>query len=93
METSFILFVALMFILYWMAYYDMITTVPGEYQYITEKISSDAWEAWEKGILYKTYQICEEGKRCGWEKMKQPVYSTVCNDGHTKTEEHIVRIQ
>lgn len=91
METDVLIAIIVFWlVIFWITYYDMTTTVPGEYQTITEKISS---EVWENCSLYKTYQFCEDGKRCGWEKMKQPVYSTVCNDGHTKTEEHIVRIQ
>ena len=92
METDvLIMIIVFWLVLWWIAYYDMTTTVPGEYQTITEKIP---YKVWENCTLYTTYQVCEEGKRCEWEKpMKWPVYSTVCNDGHTKTEEHIVRIQ
>ena len=91
MEDSLILFIAFLLVLCWITYYHVTTTVPGEYQTITEKIPV---KVWENCTLYTTYQVCEEGKRCGWEKkLKHPVYSTVCNDGHTKTEEHIVRIQ
>ena len=86
-----IVIIASLLITWWVAFYQIVTRVPGEFQSITEKIPA---EVWENCTLYKTYQVCEEGKRCEWEKpMKYPVYSTVCNDGKTKTEEHIVRIQ
>ena len=91
MDTdALIVFIVSLLIVLWVVYYNQIIP-PGEFQSITEKIPA---EVWENCTLYKTYQVCEEGKRCEWEKpMKWPVYSTVCNDGHTKTEEHIVRIQ
>ena len=91
MDTdALIVFILPLLIILWVMYYHQ--TIPtGEFQSITEKIP---YKVWENCTLYTTYQVCEEGKRCGWEKkLKHPVYSTVCNDGHTKTEEHIVRIQ
>lgn len=91
MDTdALIVFIVSLLIILWVMYFNQ--TIPtGEFQSITEKIPA---EVWENCTLYKTYQVCEEGKRCGWEKkLKHPVYTTVCNDGQTKTEEHIVRIQ
>ena len=91
METEVLITIIIFFIVIWWIVYHYNTLPEGEYQTITEKISD---KVWDNCTLYKTYQVCEEGKRCEWEKpMKWPVYSTVCNDGHTKTEEHIVRIQ
>ena len=88
-DALIVLIVSLLITL-WVMYYNQ-TIPPGEFQSITEKIP---YKVWENCTLYTTYQVCEEGKRCEWEKkLKHPVYSTVCNDGHTKTEEHIVRIQ
>lgn len=86
MDTdALIVFIVSLLITLWVMYFNQ--TIPtGKYQSITEKIPA---EVWENCTLYKTYQVCEDGKRCEWEKpMKWPVYTTVCNDGHTKTEEH-----
>lgn len=90
METHALIVLIVSLLTTWLVMYYHQTLPPGEYQTITEKISS---EVWDNCTLYKTYEICEEGKHCGWEKkLKQPVYTTVCNDGKTKTEEHIIRL-
>lgn len=73
-------------IIWCVAFFQKVTRIPGEYKTITEKISSGG-----NCTVYKEYQVCERGKHCVWERMKQPVYTTVCNDGKTKTEEHVVR--
>lgn len=91
MNTDALIVFIVSLLITWLAMYYHQTIPPGEFQSITEKIP---YKVWENCTLYTTYQVCEEGKRCEWEKkLKHPVYSTVCNDGHTKTEEHIVRIQ
>ena len=80
-----IIIVVSLLITWWVAFYQTVTRVPGEYKTITEKISSIG-----NCTSYKTIQVCEEGKRCEWEKpMKWPVYSTVCEDGRAKTQEFI----
>lgn len=68
-------------------FYHYNTFPEGEYQTITEKISD---KVWDNCTLYKTYEFCENDKRCGWDKkMERPVYSTVCEDGRAKTQEFI----
>ena len=82
-----ILFIVWLLVIFWISYYDISTKVPGEFQTITEKITDEVWSGC---TLYKTYEICEEGKRCEWyPKMERPIYSTVCEDGRAKTTEHI----
>ncbi|RAL56503.1 hypothetical protein BLM37_03250 [Candidatus Gracilibacteria bacterium GN02-873] len=88
METD-ILIAIIVFglVIFGITYYDITTTVPGEFQTVTEKISDEVGSGC---TLYKTYQFCEEDKRCGGDKkMERPVYSTVCEDGRAKTTEHI----
>lgn len=86
-----ILLIVSLLIALWTMYFNQ-TLQPKEYQTITEKIPFEVWD--NNCTFYKEYQICEEGKHCKWEKkLKQPIYSIVCNDGHTKTEEHIMRLQ
>ena len=75
-------------ITWWVAFFQKVTRVLGEYQTVTEKISSIG-----NCTSYKTIQVCEKGKHCEWQKMEQPVYSLVCDDGQTKIEEHVVRLQ
>lgn len=88
METDVLIAIIVFWlVIFWIIYYDITTTVPGEFQTITEKITDEVWSGC---TLYKTYEICENGKRCGWDKkMERPIYSTVCEDGRAKTTEHI----
>lgn len=87
METEVLITIIIFFIVIWWMVYHYNTFPEGEYQTITEKISD---KVWDNCSLYKTYQFCEDGKRCpGDTKMERPIYSTVCEDGSSKTQEFI----
>lgn len=88
METDILIAIIVFWlVIFWITYYDITTTVPWEFQTVTEKISSEVWSGC---TLYKTYQFCGKNVRCQWDKqLERPVYSTVCEDGRAKTQEFI----